>query len=131
MDSPNTRSRYGGDYESIKNGFSAFKVVWMWVSDQASHFMHQVIGKLIQELRVIHRLTTEYTTGGNGVVELVCRQFLQATRALLSEFKMQTNQWPRLIKMVQAIINLSPSHHSDGVVPISCLTGIKAATPRF
>ena len=47
---------------------------------------------------------------------------------MLSEFKRRPKEWPQVIKLVQTILNHSPSQHRGGLAPVICLTGLKADT---
>lgn len=57
------------------------------------------------------------------------REVLRGCRAILSEWRLQPSEWPRIIKIVQMILNHSPSPSLGGVAPITAMTGLKAMSP--
>ena len=52
-----------------------------------------------------HHFTLAYCPRSNGTVEVVCRELLRATRALLSELKLPQKCWPDVIPVVQSVLN--------------------------
>jgi hypothetical protein len=80
-------------------------------------------------LRTQHYFTTAYCPWANGTVERACKEVLRATRALLSEFRLRTAQWPEVYKLVQSILNHTPSPQRGNLAPITVFTGQKADSP--
>jgi hypothetical protein len=59
----------------------------------------------------------------NGTVEVTNRAVLRVFRAMLTEWKMPTNAWPRLTPLVQMILNNTPVDSLGGKAPITAMTG--------
>ncbi|KAF4147751.1 Chromo (CHRromatin Organization MOdifier) domain [Phytophthora infestans] len=57
------------------------------------------------------------------------RKVLRCCRALLSEWMLQPREWPSVIKIVQMVLNNTPSPALGGVAPITAMTGLKAMGP--
>lgn len=57
------------------------------------------------------------------------REVLRCARALLSEWRLPEDAWPRVIKLVQVVLNHSPSPSLDGVAPITAMTGLPVVNP--
>jgi len=82
-------------------------------------------------LQARHHFITAYTPWANGTVEIVCRQLQSAMRSLLSNFRMQAEDWPSLLPLVHSILSHSKSSYRGGYAPpITVMTGIPASTPR-
>jgi len=64
--------------------FASFGVVRQWISDRGSHFKNEVVRALREQTNGSHHFTLAYCPWSNGTVEVVCRELLRATRALLS-----------------------------------------------
>jgi len=109
--------------------FSLFGVVMTWNSDQGSHFKNSVMRSLNRELHAQHNFTTPYCPQSNGTVEIVCKEVLRAFRALLSEFRMKSREWPTLTGLVQSILNHSKRPSLGNRAPITAFTGQPADSP--
>ncbi|OWZ02820.1 LOW QUALITY PROTEIN: Chromodomain protein [Phytophthora megakarya] len=112
-------------FESLFDWFAAFGVCRAWVFDQGTHFKNKTIEALQHALGVHHHFTTAQCPWANGTVEMVNREVLRCCRALLSEWRMQPREWPRVIKIVQMVLNHTPSPVVGGVAPITAMTGLK------
>jgi hypothetical protein len=88
-----------------------------------------VIEALQHALGAHHHFTTARCPWANGTVEVVMREVLRCCRALLSEWRMQPREWPRVIKVVQMVLNHSPSPSLGGVAPVTAMTGLPAMHP--
>jgi RNase H-like domain found in reverse transcriptase/Reverse transcriptase (RNA-dependent DNA polymerase)/Integrase core domain/Integrase zinc binding domain len=109
--------------------FAAFGVVKTWVSDQGSHFKNQVMDSVRKTLRSQHHFTTAYSPWANGTIERACREVLRAVRALLSEFRLSVSQWPTVVRIVQSVLNNSPSQHRGNIAPLTAFTGRSPDSP--
>lgn len=109
--------------------FASFGVCSTWVSDRGSHFKNKVIDTIRKTLRSQHHFTTANTPWANGTIERVCREVLRAVRALLSEFKLRTTQWTEVHRIVQSVLNNTPSPHRNNIEPVTAFTGLPAGTP--
>jgi transposase InsO family protein len=115
--------------DALMTRFTAFGVAMLWVSDRGSHFKNQVMEGVRKALRSQHHFTTAYSPWANGTVERACREVLQATRALLSEFQLNSKQWPEVARIVQSVLNNSPSPHRGNIAPITASTGRAPDSP--
>jgi hypothetical protein len=84
---------------------------------------------LRQTLRTRHHFTVAYTPWSNGTVEVVNREIMRVFRALLDEFQIQQVDWPDLVKLVQFVLNNSPSPRLNGLAPITAFTGLSSTSP--
>jgi hypothetical protein len=87
------------------------------------------VESLRQTLRTRHHFTLAYTPWSNGTVEVVNREIMCVFRALLGEFRMQLVDWPDLVKLVQFVLNNSPSPRLNGLAPITAFTGLSSTSP--
>ena len=63
-------------------------------------------------------------------MEVVCREVIRGTRTLLSEYNLGVSSWPRLTKMVQMVINQSPSPKlGNNITPLAEFTKQKPENP--
>jgi Integrase core domain/Integrase zinc binding domain len=115
--------------DALSLWFASFGVAKTWVSDQGSHFKNQVMEHLRKALRSQHHFTTAYTPWANGSIERACREVLRAVRALLSEFRLPFSHWPTLSRLVQSILNNSPSPQRGDLAPITTFTGRPPDSP--
>ncbi|GMF45863.1 unnamed protein product [Phytophthora fragariaefolia] len=109
--------------------FATFGVCRTWVSDQGTHFMNTTIAALQHALGAHHHFTTARCPWANGTVEVVMRETLRCCRALLSEWMLQPRYWPRVVKIVQMVLNNTPSQALGGVAPITAMMGLAAMGP--
>ncbi|GMF34640.1 unnamed protein product [Phytophthora fragariaefolia] len=111
-------------YQPLLDWFKRFGVVRQWVSDQGAHFRNQVITELQRALVAHHHFTTAYTPWANGTVEVVNREVLKAVKALLSERRLRTEDWPRVLPVVQGVLNQMPADRLYGKSPLTAFTAL-------
>ena len=109
--------------------FAAFGVVSNWVSDRGSHFKNELIRILRESYRTSHHFTLAYCPWSNGTVEVVCRELLRATRALLSEFQLNQKCWPSVLPMVQSALNNSILERLGNLTPQGVFTSLPTSSP--
>jgi hypothetical protein len=112
--------------ESLLDWSKRFGVVRQWVSDQGTHFKNQTVSKLKNVLGAHHHFTTAYTPWANGTVEVVNRELLKGVKALLSERKLQVQDWPRVLPVVQSALNTMPADRLNGTAPLTACTALPA-----
>lgn len=71
---------------SMFHWFSLFGVVQQSVSDEDPHFRNALMEELHRRLRSHNHFTTYSCPQSNSTTEVVCKEILRASRALLSEF---------------------------------------------
>jgi hypothetical protein len=106
-----------------------FGIAKVWVSDGASHYVNEIVKELSERLSVKHHIVVAYSPWANGTVESMMSQILRVLCALLSEWRMQENDWPLLVPIVQGIMNHAPSSRLGGRAPIEAYTGLDATRP--
>jgi RNase H-like domain found in reverse transcriptase/Integrase core domain/Reverse transcriptase (RNA-dependent DNA polymerase)/Chromo (CHRromatin Organisation MOdifier) domain len=126
---PSSKADANTTTEALIQWFSNFGIAGVWVSDQGSHFKNVVLENVSHALRVKHHFTVAYSPWANGTVEVVNREILRVTRALLSELRIQKNEWPSIMPLVQSILNHSSSDRLNGIAPITAFTGLPADSP--
>jgi hypothetical protein len=89
----------------------------------------KIMAKLASELHVTHRFSPAYTPRANGTVESVCKQVLRASRALLADFKLQPDDWPRVLPLIQSVLNNLASDRLGGHTPMMAFTGHQITDP--
>ncbi|KAH9120335.1 hypothetical protein AeMF1_007463 [Aphanomyces euteiches] len=114
---------------ALMGWFTLYGCVETWVADGGSHFKNEVVEKIRKMVGAYHHITTAYSPWANGTVEVVNRLILRAVRALLSEMKVKTNEWPHVLLLVQGALNHQPSPRLGGVAPVTAFTGLPAKTP--
>jgi RNase H-like domain found in reverse transcriptase/Reverse transcriptase (RNA-dependent DNA polymerase)/Integrase core domain/Integrase zinc binding domain/Chromo (CHRromatin Organisation MOdifier) domain len=115
--------------DALSAWFALFGLVRRWTSDQGSHFRNAVIEDLAARLGARHHFVTSYCPWANGSVEVLNRVVLRTLRALLSEFQMSENDWPRLLPLVQLTMNTNPSRRLKGRTPLEVMTGRRPEGP--
>jgi hypothetical protein len=115
--------------DALMNWFATFGIVRTWVSDQGSQVKNRTVEGVQRALRSQHHFTTSYTPWANGSVERGCREVLRAVRGLLSEFKLRPADKPQVYRIVQSVLNNSPSPQRGNLAPITSFTGLPADPP--
>jgi hypothetical protein len=115
--------------EALLEWYADFGAPMVHISDQGSHFKNSVIKELHRLMGTQAHYTVAYSPWANGTVEVVNESILRCMRSLLSEFKMQLNEWPSLLPLVQGTLNHSPSRRLGGMSPVTLFTGLPAYDP--
>ncbi|ETV71271.1 hypothetical protein H257_13409 [Aphanomyces astaci] len=115
--------------QCLMTWFTTFGCVDTWVSDGGSHFKNEVIEKVRKLVGAHHHITSAYSPWANGTVEVVNRLVLRAVKALLSEMKLNADEWPHVLPLVQAALNHQPADRLGGIAPVTAFTGLPAKTP--
>jgi len=115
--------------QNLMSWFTTFGCVDTWVSDGGSHFKNEVVEKVRKMVGAHHHITTAYSPWANGTVEVVNRLVLRAVKALLSEWKLNADEWPHVLPLVQGALNHQPADRLGGIAPVTAFTGLPAKTP--
>lgn len=116
-------------YDALMDWFTLFGVCYNWVSDQGTHFKNEVIEALRHSLGAHHHFTTARCPWANGTVEVVSRELLKVTRKLLSEWRLPSTAYARVVKVVGMVLNQSPSPTLGEVAPCKAMMGLDPSTP--
>ena len=109
--------------------FAAFGVVQQWVSDRGSHFKNEVVRLLKEKTNSGHHFTLAYCPWSNDTVEVVCRELLRASRAILSEYQLPNKCWPSIMPVVQSALNNSILERLANRCPLTAFTGLPQDSP--
>eukprot|EP00924_Labyrinthula_sp_SR-Ha-C_P001907 augustus_masked-scaffold_30-processed-gene-2.71-mRNA-1 protein AED:1.00 eAED:1.00 QI:0/0/0/0/1/1/3/0/1192 len=90
------------------------------VTGRGSHFANQLLELLQKEVRFTQNYAVSYASWTNGEVEIVHRKVLSFLRSLVSELRLQWDQWPDVIESVMTAVNEVP-------LPSRKLPGMKDA----
>jgi transposase InsO family protein len=89
--------------------YSRFAMLFLHVSDLGSHFKDKSIEEFNPILQINHHMTTAYSPWANGTVEKASNGLQKLLRFFLSEWQMESSQWPLLLPLIQSVLNHSPS----------------------
>jgi len=109
--------------------FGRYGVANKWTSDQGSHFTAQVVTQLSELLGTAHHFTPAYAPWSNGKVERMNKEVIRTIMAYISETKLQEDQWPTILPVVQFIINNTPTATLADYAPITVFTGRNPSSP--
>ena len=115
--------------DSLVEWMSMFTKPDIFVSDQGSHFKNIVISELTRILQVDHHFVTAYCPWANSSVERVNRDILVVLQSLLSEFRMSKKEWPKILPLIQLVLNHTPSGTLGDIAPIQAFTGQEPFNP--
>ena len=120
------------DSTSAVNGllawYSNFGIPDTHVTDGGSHFKNEVIKELNRLTQTKHHFTHAYVPRANGTVEIVNRQLRKLIRIWNSEFQLTIMEWPKLIPLLQYVVNFSKSS-IHGHTPGHVFGGFKSPHP--
>ena len=108
---------------------SRYGLPYVWISDQGTHFKNKVMQALALRLKVEHRFSVAYSPWRNGTVERLNRDLLQVMRILLQEYGLAVEEWPYLLPVVQANLNMTKVRTLKGECPCTVMTGLEPRTP--
>ena len=97
--------------DTLISWFAAFCVVKQWMSDRGSNFKNELVRVLKERIHSSHHFTLAYCPWSNGTVEVVCRELLRTTRALLSENQLPHKCWSSVKPVVHSALNNSLLEH--------------------
>lgn len=115
--------------KALLDWFASFGIVHKWTSDRGSHFLNALVKKVSEVIGVDHHFTTPYAPWANGVVERANKELHEVMTMLLTEALLPTTQWPRMLSVVQSVINNSPTDVLGGRAPIEVFCGLKRQSP--
>ena len=95
---------------------------WL-VSDGGSHFANELLEELTECLGIRHHITLAYCPWANGSVEVVGSDLCWTSRAILSEFMANKDEWDLTLPLVEMTINHRPRDVLGGLSAIEVVTG--------
>lgn len=114
--------------EALMDWMAALGICKQWVSDQGTHFTNDVMRTLRENRHIAHHFTLPYCSWSNGTVEVVCRELIWTTKALLSEFKLSYRKWPLVLPLVQSALNSHKHARLGHRAPITVFAGLPCHT---
>ena len=112
--------------DSLMDWYQGFGVPKTLVSDQGSHFADKTPRSSAAFCKSNTTSSLVYTPSANGTVEIVCPQVQSAMKSLLSDFRMQGEDCPSFLPVLQSILNHSKCSHREGYALITIMTGLAA-----
>jgi hypothetical protein len=91
--------------------------------------MNDVLKKVATVIGAEHHFTTPCAPWANGQVEHVNKEVKELMCALLLEGKLDETLWPKVLPIVQSIINNSPSEVLGGKAPIEVMCCLEKNVP--
>ena len=110
--------------------YSRFGEPRMHITDGGPHFKNEVIAELNRLTQTQHHYTHAYVPHANGTVEIVNRQLRRLIRIWNSEFQLTLGDWPKLVPLLQHVINFSTSS-IHGKTPGYVFGGFESPHPIF
>ena len=85
--------------------FARYATPQHFITDRGTHFKNQILQRIAELTGVNHRLTPAYNPASNGSVEVVNKSLRKLLTCLITENRMQNEDWPFLLPIVQRILN--------------------------
>ena len=121
------------DSESAARGLMDFMSnngrVEVWLSDQSPAFKNSLMEELAKRLGPKHRFVTANSSWANGKQERLNLTIGNLFRSLLSENQMLPEEWPKLVQMVQLILNSTATATLGWKSPMECFKGLQPVKP--
>jgi hypothetical protein len=115
--------------EALLRWRSVFGSSKIYVSDQASYFVGEVLKSLTRRLGVDQHLCSAYIHYPNGTIEVICKLVLQAFRTLISELRWRKEDWVFLLPTVEYYLNHKPQTRLGNRAPITAMSGLPRDDP--
>jgi transposase InsO family protein len=115
--------------DALMRWFAVFGVVLLRISDRGSHFKNEVVRRVRKELKAKHHFTMANCQWSNGTIESTRKQVIRAFRAVPSELRMDADEWPEVVSMVQRVLNNSSQTRLNKRTPMQVFTGHAKTTP--
>ena len=85
--------------------------------------------RMVKRYEMRQHFTLAYCPWSNGAIEVVNRIILRIFKALLSEMRLQPNQWKVVLPVVQSAILHTPSDRILDVAPVTAFLQLPASNP--
>jgi hypothetical protein len=115
--------------KALCDWFKRYGPVHLWVTDQGAHFKNRAVNGMQKAWGAEHYFVTAYCPWANGSVEVVNRVLLKVLKSMLSERKLKTVEWTKVIAWVQSSLNFSPSSRLGACAAITAFLGLPAPSP--
>ena len=101
----------------------------IYVSDQASYFVSEVMKQFASKCNTQQHFVTAYAHYANGSIEIINKHVQTLLKALISELRFNKDDWPWLIKLVEHTLNHRAQTRLNGLAPITVMTGLEPDNP--
>ena len=101
---------------------------WL-ITDGGSHFKNRAMELMTQQMGIQHHITLAYCPWANGSVEIVGKELLWTTRAVISELGYSATDWGLVLPLINYVLNSRERDVLNGHCPIEVMTGRKPVTP--
>ena len=115
--------------EALLEWRASFGTPEVIVTDRASYFKSKVVERCAKRLGMKQHFVVSYTHYPNGTVEVVNAHVLELLRALISELRWDTQDWPYLLTHIEHTINYRRSSHRSNYAPVELHTQNKPDNP--
>ena len=115
--------------EGLMKWFCAFGVVKNWISDRGTHFKNKLVEALTHTLHTYHHFTAPNAPQSKSTIERLGRELIRCVRSLLSEFRMKSTEWNKILPVVQSILNHTERDSLGHRAPITVFSGLKPDNP--
>lgn len=99
------------------------------ITDGGSHFKNKAMKLLAEQMGIKHHVTLAYCPWANGSVEIVGKELLWTSRAVISELGYSATDWTLVLPLILFILNHRLREVLNGRSPIEVMTGRKPKQP--
>ena len=75
------------------------------ISDGGSHFKNRAMKLLTEQMGINHHITLAYCPWANGAIEIVGKELLWTTRAIISELGYSATDWNLVLPLINYVLN--------------------------
>lgn len=115
--------------DAIIDWSASFTAPSALISDSGAHFKNETVRLVTKGLRVPHHFTLPYTPWSNGGIERMGKEVLRVFRVVCSELRMDANEWPGLVPVLQSALNNAPSPQRKNYAPVTIFTCMTPSSP--
>ena len=99
------------------------------ITDGGSHFKNKAMKMLTDQMGIQHHITLAYCPWANGSIEIVGKELLWTTRAVLSELGYSATDWTLVLPLINYVLNHREREVLGRRTPIEVMTGRKPIQP--
>ena len=123
--------------QTANSVLKAFMTGWVYshglpeilITDQARNMDGESVRSFCSDFNIKKRRSSPYHPEGNGLTERCVQSAKQLLRCLLAERKMQTTEWPEVMKEVTFVFN-SVQNSSTKLSPHEVMYGVALRSPQ-
>jgi len=115
--------------QHMMDWISLFGLPKVVMSDNGTPFTAQVVRDVLGGWNVGQYFTTAYCPFSNGCIERVNRDIKKMMHTLMSVHRLEMDEWPQMVPIVQSMVNQRPAPRLDNKAPITVFTGHPRTEP--